>query len=61
MFTGMSIIGVLAVIFWIFMFIDCITNQGLQLLNKVIWAVIITVFPFLGPLAYFIIVKNLSL
>lgn len=66
MHSGMSIVGVLgllflgtivlaAFIFWIWMLVHAITNPGLRDVEKLLWVVVILFVHALGALLYFFI------
>ena len=50
-----SIIGLLTFAFWLWMLIDCLTNQGLEGSEKVAWVLVIILLPFIGSLIYLFI------
>jgi hypothetical protein len=54
----LPLLGILYFIFWIWMLIDCLTNQRLQGTEKLIWALVIFFLHVLGPLLYFFIEKQ---
>lgn len=51
------LIGVLGTVFWIWMLIDCLTNEPSGT-EKVVWAIVILFTHFLGALLYFIIRRS---
>ena len=48
-------LGVLGTIFWIWMLIDCLTNNGIPGSEKVAWVLVILFTHFLGALIYFFV------
>jgi hypothetical protein len=51
----LSLLGILAFVFWIWMLVDCIQNQHHQGTEKVVWVLVIVFLHFLGALIYFFI------
>lgn len=47
------VIGLVA--FWIWMLVDCLTNEPAQGNDKVVWALVILLLQTLGALLYFLI------
>lgn len=57
--TGaVSLGGLLALIFQIWMLIDAIQNPRLQGSQRVVWVLVIIFLPCLGPLIYFIVGRS---
>jgi hypothetical protein len=58
-FLGLGVFGLivalLASLFWLWMLIDALTNNGLEPTMKIVWALVIFFLPFLGALAYLIV------
>jgi hypothetical protein len=50
-----SIIGLLTFAFWLWMLIDCLTNQGIEGSEKVAWVLVVILLPFIGSLIYLFI------
>ena len=48
-------IALFAFLFWIWMMVDALTNASLDTTMKIVWAVIISVLPFVGGLAYLLV------
>ena len=48
-------IGISLFVFWIWMLIDAIKNQGLKDMEKVIWVLVIIFTHIIGALIYFFI------
>ncbi len=46
---------ILGAIFWVWMLVDCATNQSLKENEKVVWVIIIALTSWLGALLYFFI------
>ena len=40
--------------FWIWMIVDCATNEPSEGNDKIVWLLIIILVPLLGPLIYFV-------
>ncbi|HEX4085374.1 MAG TPA: PLDc N-terminal domain-containing protein [Chthoniobacteraceae bacterium] len=55
---GLSLIGLAATAFWIWMLIDCATNKQLTGSDKVIWILIVIFLNWLGGLIYFLVIRN---
>ena len=51
-------IGLLYLIFWLWMFIDCLKNPTLQGTEKLIWVLVLLFVHVLGPILYFFIAKE---
>jgi hypothetical protein len=51
-------IGLAACIFWIWMLIHAITNNGLSGTEKVVWVLVIIFLHFLGALIYFFVGRS---
>jgi hypothetical protein len=49
------LIGVLCFIFWIVALVDCLGSSNP---NKVVWALVIILLPFLGTILYFALGKT---
>jgi hypothetical protein len=54
-------IGVAACIFWIWMLIHAITNNGLSGTEKIVWVLVIIFLHFLGALIYFFVGRSRAL
>ena len=48
------LLGTLSFLFWVWMLVDCATNEPNEGNNKVVWILIIVLLHFLGALIYFI-------
>ncbi len=53
-FIFIFLFGILGTIFWIWMLIDCATNEPSQGNGKIIWILIIVFLHWLGALIYFL-------
>ena len=55
-FACISVVGTAAVfIFWIWLLIDCATKEPSDGNEKIVWIIIIALFPVLGALLYLFI------
>jgi hypothetical protein len=52
------IIAALTSLFWIWMIIDCATNQRISGNEKVVWLLVIFFLHFLGALIYFFVGRS---
>ncbi|HLF54046.1 MAG TPA: PLDc N-terminal domain-containing protein [Candidatus Nanoarchaeia archaeon] len=59
MFAGL-LVGIVLVIFWILMIVDCAKRRFKAAWEKIIWIVIMLFATWIGALAYFIVVKSLN-
>jgi hypothetical protein len=50
-----SVLGVLTFIFWIWMLIHAIKNNGLSGTERVVWVLVIFFLPCVGALIYFFV------
>ena len=61
-FFGLGIfawlLSVLYLVFWIWMFIDCLQNPRLQSTEKLIWVLVLLFLHVLGPILYFFIGRD---
>jgi len=48
-------LGLAAIIFWIWMIVDCATNEPAERNDKVVWILIIVLTHLLGAILYFLI------
>lgn len=48
-------IAALAMIFWIWVLIDCLTKEASEGNDKVAWALFILLIPFVGALVYYFV------
>ena len=53
-----SIIGIVVLVFFIWMLIDCIQNKNLDSTKKIIWVLVILFVPLLGPLIYYFVGRS---
>lgn len=49
------LIGILGTVFWIWMLIDCASNEPSQGNDKVVWILVIALTHFLGAAIYFLV------
>jgi hypothetical protein len=54
-FCGVFVIGILGTLFWIWMLIDCATQEPSEGNDKVIWILVIIFTHFIGALMYYFI------
>ena len=50
-----GLVGVLGSIFWLWMIIDCATNEPSATNDKLIWLLVIIFTHFIGALIYFLV------
>jgi hypothetical protein len=50
-----GVIGLACFALWVWMLIDCLTNNGIQGSEKVAWVLVIVLLPFIGSLIYLFI------
>jgi hypothetical protein len=48
-------VAVLAIVFWIWMIVDCATNEPAEGNDKIIWILIIIFTHWIGALIYFLV------
>ncbi len=53
MFLGFGLLGVAAFAFWIWMLVDCLTNEPSEGNDRLIWALIVVLLHVLGAILYF--------
>ncbi|MEX0774892.1 MAG: PLD nuclease N-terminal domain-containing protein [Phycisphaeraceae bacterium] len=51
-------VGLLAMAFWIWMLVDCLTKMPSEGNDKVIWVLVIVLTHWVGALIYFFVVKQ---
>ena len=51
-------LGLMCTAFWIWMLIHCIRNDRLEGSERVIWALIVWLLPFIGSVLYFFIARK---
>lgn len=65
LFAGCGLIGALfalaTTVFWIWMIIDCATNESLQGTDKIVWLIVIIFLHFLGAVVYYFVAKRRTL
>ncbi len=52
------IIGLVAFAFWVWMLVDCLTNQGLDSNERIVWVVVIALTHWLGALIYLCVARS---
>lgn len=52
------ILALLLSLFWIWMLIDALTNSSLEPAMKIVWALVIFFFHFVGALIYFFVARK---
>jgi hypothetical protein len=57
-FIGLSFLGLLEVIFQIWMLVDAIQNPRLQGSQRVVWVLVIILMPCLGPVLYYFVGRS---
>lgn len=50
-----GLIGILGTIFWIWMIVDCATNEPAEGNDKVIWILVIVLTHFIGAAIYYFV------
>jgi prolipoprotein diacylglyceryltransferase len=54
-FCGFGIIAILGSIFWIWMIVDCATNEPSGSNDKIVWLLVIIFVHFVGALIYYLV------
>ncbi|MBV9259526.1 MAG: PLDc_N domain-containing protein [Ktedonobacteraceae bacterium] len=54
-FCGIGILAILGSVFWIWMIVDCATNEPRNTNDKIIWLLVIIFVHFVGALLYYLI------
>ncbi len=54
-YRGFNGIAIFALIFWIWVLIDCVTKESSEGNDKIVWTLIILFAPLLGALGYYFI------
>jgi len=52
------ILALLLSLFWLWMLIDALTNTALEPAMKIVWALVIFFFHFVGALVYFFVARK---
>ncbi len=52
---GFGLIGIAATILWVWMLVDCLTNEPSQGNDKLIWALVVIFLGGLGAILYFFV------
>ncbi len=53
----LSLLGVAALVFWIWMLIDCMRREPPESMEKLTWALVILLGSIVGALVYYVIRK----
>ncbi len=60
-FAGaMIVVGILFLILWIWMIIDCAKRRFRNDVEKVIWIIALVLLNWIGIIVYFIVIKSLN-
>ncbi len=59
MFAGM-LVGIVLIIFWVLMLIDCAKRKFRESWEKIVWIVVIVFVNWIGALAYFIVIRSFN-
>lgn len=59
-FGLLMIIGILIVLFWLWMIVDCAKRNFMNTIEKIIWLVVIVFGSWIGALVYFIVIKSIN-
>ncbi len=54
---ALFIVGLLLLVFWIWILVDCAKRKFKNNVEKIVWLVFIVFCPGLGSLVYFIVIK----
>ena len=52
LFVFGGLLSLLGFALWLWMLLDCLTNDGIQGSEKVAWVLVIVLLPFIGSLIY---------
>ena len=55
LFVVGGLISLFCFVFWLWMLIHCLTNDGLPGSEKVAWVIAVVFLPFIGSLIYFFV------
>ena len=55
---GIGLVILALTIFWIWMLVDCITNEALDGTERLIWVLVIFFSHFLGSTLYYLVVRS---
>ena len=58
MFVFGGLISLACFVFWIWMLIDCLTNDGIQGSEKVAWVIVVVLLPLIGSLIYLFVGRS---
>ncbi len=56
-FLPVLLISLVCFAFWLWMLVDCATNQGLKGNDKIVWVLIVLFAHFIGALIYFFVAR----
>ncbi len=51
----MAAISLACFVFWLWMLVHAITNNGLRDMEKILWVIVVIFLPFIGSLIYFFV------
>ena len=57
---ALVILGIILVIFWIWMLVDCAKRKFKNSVEKIVWILIIVFMGWIGALVYFIVIKSIN-
>lgn len=52
---SLALIGLAAMVFWIWMLVDCATKEPSQGSDKIVWILVIVLTHWIGALIYFLV------
>ena len=55
LFVGMMVFGLVAMLFWSWMLVDCLMHESFEGNDKVIWVLVIVLTNGIGALIYFFV------
>jgi len=58
--TGLigGLVGLVYLVFWLWMLFHAITNNGLSKNEKILWVLVVFFLPCIGSILYFFLVKS---
>jgi len=54
------LLGILLLIFWIWMIVDCAKRRFRNGAEKIVWILVIILLGWIGALVYFIVIKSIN-
>ncbi len=57
-FGIMLLVGILLFAFWIWMLVDCAKREFRNMVEKIVWLIVVALIGWLGALVYFIAVRS---